>query len=131
MWKIKLLYQRKKGYILQKILIHFRYNKKWVGSKKIFSSQSSQETKVYYEKSTDTTQNEDEDSKIIISSFEVDETQETNEATQSDEATQSSQDTWRSSWSSLSQKFTSKGEKRERELSDDEEEEPWWESFCS
>ena len=36
--------------------------------KKIFGLQSSQETKVYYEKSTETTKNED-DSKIIESKF--------------------------------------------------------------
>ena len=98
--------------------------------KKIFSSQSSQEIKVYFGKSTDTTKKVEEDSKTTKSSFEVvDENQESDEITQSGEATQSSQDSWWSSWSGLSQTFTSKGEKRD--MSEDEEEEPWCVSFCS
>ena len=47
---------------------------------------------------------------------------------------QSSQDSWWSSWSGLSQKFTNslKGEKRNwAELNCDEEEEKWWSSFKS
>ena len=66
---------------------------------KIFNSQSSQETKVYYGKSSETTKNED-DSTITKSSFkevEIDENQDSNEATQSSEATQTSQESW---WSS-------------------------------
>ena len=42
----------------------------------------------------------------------------TNVATQSNQATQSSQESWWSSWSGLSQPFTSKGKKRD--LYDDE-----------
>ena len=42
----------------------------------------------------------------------------TNVTTQLSQATQSSQENWWSSWSGLSQPFTSKGEKRD--LSDDE-----------
>ena len=77
--------------------------------KKIFGSQSSQETKVYYEKDTQTAKNNDE-SKITESHF--DETQiEDNQI--SNEATRSSQESWWSSWSGLSQPFTSKGEKRD------------------
>ena len=51
----------------------------------------------------------------------------TNVATQLSQATESSQESWWSSWSELSQPFTSKGEKRD--LSNDEKEQ-WWESFC-
>ena len=77
--------------------------------KKVFGSQSSQETKVYYEKDTQTAKNHDE-SKITESHF--DETQiEDNQI--SNEATRSSQESWWSSWSGLSQPFTSKGEKRD------------------
>ena len=93
--------------------------------KKIFGSQPSQETKVYYEKDTQTAKNHDE-SKITESHF--DETQiEDNQI--SNEATRSSQESWWSSWSGLSQPFTSKGEKRD--LSDYESEEQSSESFCS
>ena len=49
----------------------------------------------------------------------------TNVATQSSQATQSIQEGWWSSWSGLSQPFTSKGEKS------NDEKEQWWESFCS
>ena len=76
--------------------------------KKIFGSQCSQETKVYYDKSTETTKKED-DSKTTESNFEeaeIDDSQYTNVATQS------SQESWWSSWSGLSQPFTSKCEKK-------------------
>ena len=92
--------------------------------KKTFGSQSSQERKVYFEKSTETTKNED-NSKIVESNFEeaeIEDSQCTNVATQS------SQESWWSSWSELSQPFTSKLENWD--LSNDEEEQ-WWESFCS
>ena len=96
--------------------------------KKIFGSQSSQETQVYYEKDTQTvTQKQEEESKITESNFEevqIDDSQPSNEATQS------SQESWFSSWSGLSQPFTPKGEKRDFS-SDDEEEDRWWKSFCS
>ena len=91
--------------------------------KKVFSSQSSQETNVVYQKVEDEKSNktdnkqEEEDEKII-------ENQEENQ----EENSQSSQSSWWSSWGGLSYQFTS----QKRELSDDEEnEEKWWESFCS
>ena len=52
----------------------------------------------------------------------------TNVATQSNQATQSSQESWWSSWSGLSQPFTSKGEKRDLSI---DKKEQWLESFCS
>ena len=70
--------------------------------KKIFGSQSSQETKVYYKRDTQTAKNESE-SKITGSNFEevqIDDTQ------HSIGTIQSSQDSWWSSWSGLSQPFT-------------------------
>ena len=76
--------------------------------KKIFGLQSSQETKVFYEKDTQTVKQEDE-SEITEWNFEelkIDDTQ------QSDEATQSSEESWWSSWSGLSQQFTTKGGKK-------------------
>ena len=85
--------------------------------KKIFGSQSSQETKVYYEKDTQTTKNEDNKTKITESYLEQ------------LSHTQSTQDSWWSSWSGLSQPFSSqKGKKRD--LSNDKQEQ-WWESFST
>ena len=72
--------------------------------KKTFGSQSSQERKVYFEKSNETTKNED-NSKTVESNFEeaeIEDSQCTNVATQS------SQESWWSSWSELIQPFTSK-----------------------
>ena len=82
--------------------------------KKVFSSQSSQETKVVYQKFEDEKSNktdnkqEEEDEKII-------ENQEENQ----EENSQSNQSSWWSSWGVLSYQFTSK----KRELSDDEKNE--------
>ena len=87
--------------------------------KKIFSWQSSQETKVYYKVEKD--KKEEEKQQVTepkIENLQIDD----------------SQSSWWSSWSSLSQKFSNscKGEKRNwGELSCDEEEENWWDSFKS
>ena len=86
---------------------------------KRFSSQSSQESKVYYE----VKKNKKEEEKQQVTKSEI-------ENLQIDD----SQSSWCSSWSGLSQKFSNilKGEKRNwRELSCDEEEENWWGSFKS
>ena len=87
--------------------------------KKMSGSQPSQETKVYYEKDD----KKDEESKNF-EELKIDNTQE------SDEATQSSQESWWSSWSGSSQRFDSKGKKREFSI-DDEEEDQCWKSFCT
>ena len=87
--------------------------------KKIFSSQSSQETEVYYEVEKDKKEEEKQQvTKSEIENLQID----------------NSQSSWWSSWSSLSQKFSNslKGEKRNwGELSCDKEEENWWDSFKS
>ena len=100
--------------------------------KKIFGSQSSsqsssqislQEPQVYYtcnvstKQNNETDNNEKESENATFSEFE-----------ECDNATQSHQDSSCYSWSSVSQPFEIRVEKRE--LSDDEEE-PWWESFKS
>ena len=96
--------------------------------KKIFGSQSSQETKVYYEKDTQTTKNEDNKTKITESYLEQEQEQEQMNNSQLSH-TQSTQDSWWSSWSGLSQPFSSqKGKKRD--LSNDKQEQ-WWESFST
>ena len=96
--------------------------------KKIFTSQSSQETKVYYQKDTQTDQQKEEEKKseteAKFEELQVDDSQ------VSDEATKLSQKSWWSGWSRLSQPFTSKYEKRDFS-SDEEEEDQWWKSFCS
>ena len=87
--------------------------------KNIFSSQSSQETKVYYE----VEKYKKEEKKQQVTESEI-------ENLQIDD----SQSSWWSSWSDLSQKFSNspKGEKWNwGELSCDEEEENWWGSFQS
>ena len=87
--------------------------------KKIFSLQSSQETKVYYEVNKDKKEEEKQQvTKSEIENLQIDD----------------SQSSWWSSWSSLSQAFSNfpKGEKRIwGELSCDKEEEIWWDSFKS
>ena len=86
--------------------------------KKVFGSQLSQETKVYYEKQKEK-QNEEEENQPKIDELEIGDSQ------------QPSQESWCSTWSGLSQTFNSpKGQKREFS-SDDEEEDKWWKSFCS
>ena len=96
--------------------------------KKIFTSQSSQETKVYYQKDTQTDQQKEEEKKseteAKFEELQVDDSQ------VSDEATKLSQKSWWSGWSRLSQPFTSKYEKRDCS-SDEEEEDQWWKLFCS
>ena len=86
--------------------------------KKIFSSQSSQETKVYYEIEKDKKEEEKQQvTKSKMENLQIDD----------------SQSSWWSLWSGLSQKFSNslKGEKRNwGELSCDEEEN-WWDSFKS
>ena len=100
--------------------------KKIFGSQYGFSSQSSsqgslqgssQEPKVSYAKEkTETDSNEIE----ILTISEIQ---------KCDDTTQSTQDSCYS-WSGVSQDINVKGEKREL-LSDDDNEEPWWESFKS
>ena len=96
--------------------------------KTIFRSQSSQERKVYYEKDTQTTKNDENKTKITESNLEQE--QEQIDDTQLNNIdTQPSQDSQWSSWSGLSLPLSSqKGEKKD--LSDDEEEQ-WWEPFCN
>ena len=81
--------------------------------KKIFSSQSSQETKVYYEVEKEKKEEEKQQvSESKIENLQID----------------NSQSSWWSSWSGLSQKFPNspKVEKQNwGELSCDEEEENW------
>ena len=85
--------------------------------KKVFGSQLSQETKVYYEKQKEK-QNEEEENQPKIDELEIGDSQ------------QPSQESWCSTWSGLSQTFNSpKGQKRE--FSSDDEEDKWWKSFCS
>ena len=75
--------------------------------KKIFSSQSSQETKVYYEIEKDKKEEKQQVTKSEMENLQIDD----------------SQSSWWSLWSGLSQKLKSKGEKRNwGELSCDEEE---------
>ena len=87
--------------------------------KKIFSLQSSQETKVYYEVNKDKKEEEKQQvTKSEIENLQIDD----------------SQSSWWSLWSSLSQTFSNspKGEKQIwGELSCDKEEEIWWDSFKS
>ena len=89
--------------------------------KKIFGSQygfsSSQEPKVSYVKEKTETDG-DETENLTIS-----------EIQKCDDTTQSTQDSC-CSWSIISQDIDVKGKKREL-LNDDNEEEPWWESFKS
>ena len=84
--------------------------------KKIFSSQSSQETKVYYEIEKDKKEEEKQQvTKSEMENLQIDD----------------SQSSWWSLWSGLSQKLKSKGEKQNwGELSCDEEEN-WRDSFKS
>ena len=98
---------------------------------KIFSSQSSQETKVVYQKTEDEKYDETddkperEDEKIMESEFKIDETQ----------SSQSSHTSWWRSWSTLSSQYS--GQKRElsndeeEEDDDDDDDEKGWQSFCS
>ena len=94
--------------------------------KKVFSLQSSQETKVVCQKTEDEESDETEDKqegedeKIRESEFKIDETQ----------SSQNSQSSWWISWSGLSSQYSS----QKRELShdeDDEDDKKWWQSFCS
>ena len=64
--------------------------------KKIFTSQSSQETKVYYEKDNQTINKKEEEEKSKITESKFEEMQ-IDDSQVSDEATQSSQESW---WSS-------------------------------
>ena len=97
---------------------------------KFFSSQSSQETKVVYQKTEDEKYDETddkperEDEKIMESEFKIDETQ----------SSQSSHTSWWRSWSTLSSQYS--GQKRElsndeEEEDDDDDDEKGWQSFCS
>ena len=89
--------------------------------KKVFGWQSSQETKVYYEKSKE--QGEKKEEEPQISDLKIDEC--------NNENSQESDNSWFSSWSGLSTTFDlPKGKKREFS-DDDEEENKWWSSFCS
>ena len=89
--------------------------------KKVFSSQSSQETKVVYQETEDEKSDKTDDKQAATESgFKIDETQ----------SSQSSQSSWWSSWSGLSSQYSS----QKKELSDDEDDEDdekWWQSFCS
>ena len=95
-----------------------------------FSSQSSQETKVVYQKTEDEKYDETddkperEDEKIMESEFKIDETQ----------SSQSSHTSWWRSWSTLSSQYS--GQKRElsndeEEEDDDDDDEKGWQLFCS
>ena len=64
--------------------------------KEIFTSQSSQETKVYYEKDNQTINKKEEEEKSKITESKFEEMQ-IDDSQVSDEATQSSQESW---WSS-------------------------------
>ena len=86
---------------------------------KRFSSQSSQESKVYYE----VKKNKKEEEKQQVTKSEIENLQIDN-----------NQSSWWSSWSGLSQTFSNsrKGGKRNwGESSCDQEEEIWWDSFKS
>ena len=86
---------------------------------KRFSSQSSQESKVYYE----VKKNKKEEEKQQVTKSEIENLQIDNK-----------QSSWWNSWSGLSQTFSNsrKGGKRNwRESSCDQEEEIWWDSFKS
>ena len=83
--------------------------------KKLFSSHSSQETKVYYEKSKEEGETKEEEPQII--DLKIDKG--------NNENSQESGSSWFSSWSSLRTTFDwRKGKKRE--FSDDDEEEDKW-----
>ena len=87
--------------------------------KKIFSAQSSQETKVYYKVKKD--KKEEEKQQLIKSEI---------ENLQID----NSHSSWWRPWSSLSQKFSNSPNTEKRNwggLSCEEEEENWWDSFKS
>ena len=90
--------------------------------KRVFSTQSSQETKVYYKKGSQTDKTEEDkektESEITESKFE-----EINIDDNESQSTQSSQDMWWSSWSDLSQPFTLKGEKQNFGSLDEEKKE--------
>ena len=89
--------------------------------KKVFGSQSSQETKLYYEKSKEEGEKKEEEPQI--SDVKIDEG--------NNENSQESDNSWFSSQSSLSTTFDlPKGKKREYR-DGDEEEDQWWSSFCS
>ena len=92
--------------------------------KKVFGSQSSQETKIYYEKKEE--KEKKDENKEKMENLQIDDSQ-------IDES-QSSQESWWSSWSGLSQKFSDlpKGKKRNwAEFSSNEKEDKWWSSFKS
>ena len=86
--------------------------------KKRFSSQSSQESKVYYEVKKNKKEEEKQVTKSEIENLQID----------------NKQSSWWSSWSGLSQTFSNSrkgGKQNWGELSCDQEEEIWWDSFKS
>lgn len=88
--------------------------------KKVFSSQSSQETQVVNEK----TREDNKEGGPQIKNLNIEEEAEK-------ESSEGSQDSWFSFWSGLSTTFSLS---KKRELSNDEEKKEskkWWSSFCS
>ena len=92
--------------------------------KKVFSSQSSEETKVVCEISN---KNKKDNEDPQISSLKIEEEKEGQE----ENAEESSQESWFSSWNGLSTTFDSAKSKQREFSDDDEEEDKWWSSFCS
>ena len=91
--------------------------------KKVFSSQSSQETKVVHEisKNEGEKDKKDNDRQIIESKIEE----------ENKESSQGSGSSWFSSWSVLSTTFDWPKSKKREFGTGDEEEDKWWSSFCS
>ena len=91
--------------------------------KKVFSSQSSQETKFVHETSKNESEKDkkDNDRQIIESKIEE----------ENKESSQGSDSSWFSSWSVLSTTFDWPKSKKRGFGAGDEEEDKWWSSFCS
>ena len=86
--------------------------------KKVFSYQSSQETKVVYETSKNESKGDKKDNHPQISELKIEE--------ENKESSQGSNNSWFNLWSSLSMPFDSPKSKKREFGNDDEEEDKWW-----